>query len=110
VNRLAPWAGWIGGLLGWVVSDQAGSDLAQWDCTRAVPVTMLSIGVTGAAIAIAGGLVAFGVWRGLAGNLDQPYAGARRFIAGTGALAAAIFLLAIVFQTASSFIIPQCHA
>ena len=40
---------------------------------------------------------------------DQPYAGSRRFIAGTGELAAGLFLLAIVFQTLSSPIIPRCY-
>jgi hypothetical protein len=110
VSRLIPWAGWAGGALGWVLSDQAGSDLAQWDCTRAVPPLMLAIGAAGALLALAGGFVSYRFWRRLAGPIDQPYAGARRFIAGTSALAAAIFLLAILFQTASSLIIPQCHA
>lgn len=110
MSRLTPWAGWIGGLLGWTLSDQAGSDLAQWDCTLAVPPGMLLIGIAGAVLALAGALISFRVWRQLAGELDQPYAGARRFIAITGVLATGIFLLAIVFQTMSSFIIPQCHA
>lgn len=110
MSRLAPWAGWVGGLLGWALSDQAGASLAQWDCTRAAPPGMLLIGAAGAAIAIIGGLVSLGVWRRLAGALDQPYAGARRFLGATGALAAGVFLLAIVFQTVSSLIIPQCHA
>jgi hypothetical protein len=110
VNRLLPWSGWIGGLLGWVLSDQVGSDLAQWNCDRADPAAMIMIGAAGAAIALAGGLLAIRCWRGLAGDLGQPYAGARRFIAITGALAAGIFLLAILFQTSSSLIIPQCHA
>jgi hypothetical protein len=110
VNRFVPWAGWAGGALGWVLADQAGSDLAQWDCTRAVPPLMLAIGGGGALLALAGGLVSYRLWRRFAGPTDQPYAGARRFIAGTGALAAGIFLLAILFQTVSSLIIPQCHA
>ena len=41
MSRLSPWAGWAGGLLGWVLSDQAGSDLAQWNCTNAAPPLML---------------------------------------------------------------------
>jgi hypothetical protein len=110
VSRLAPWAGWIGGLLGWVLSDQGGTSLAQWDCTRADLPMMLLIGGCGALIALGGGLVSVRVWRRLTGQLDQPYAGAHRFIAGTGALAAGVFLLAILFQTMSSLIIPQCHA
>jgi tetrahydromethanopterin S-methyltransferase subunit D len=105
-----PWAGWIGGLLGWFVSDQGGTSLAQWDCRRAVPSVMLLIGTCGALLALLGGVLSLRVWRRLAGALDQPYAGARRFVAVTGMLAAGIFLLAILFQTVSSLIIPQCHA
>jgi hypothetical protein len=110
MSKLAPWAGWILGILGWVLSDQIGSDLAQTDCTLADPPLMLLIGSCGAALAILGGLVSARVWRRMRGDIEQPYAGARRFVAATGTLAAGIFLLAIVFQTAASLIIPQCHA
>jgi hypothetical protein len=108
MSRLLPWSGWIAGLLGWMLSHQLGSDLAQLDCGRAEPVTMLLIGASGAALAVAGGLLSLSIWR-MPAKLDQPHAGTRRFAAGTGALAAAIFLLAILFQTISSFLIPQCH-
>ncbi|MBS0505477.1 MAG: hypothetical protein JSS55_17105 [Proteobacteria bacterium] len=103
MTRLWSWAGWIGGILGWVLSDQTGSDLAQADCRLADPGVMLLIGMGGALLALGGGGIAFGYWRTTA----EP---TRRFIAGTGVLAAAIFLLAIIFQTVSSAIIPQCHA
>jgi hypothetical protein len=110
MKALAPWAGWIGGILGWMLSDQFGSDLAQTDCTRADLPLMLAIAAVGAAIAILGALISLRVWRSLPGDLEKPYAGARRFVAATGGLAAGIFLLAIVFQALSSIIIPQCHA
>jgi hypothetical protein len=93
-----------------MLSDQLGSDLAQWNCGRANPAVMIAIGICGGTLALAGGLLALRYWRKMAGDLTQPYAGARRFIAVTGALAAGIFLLAILFQTSSSLIIPQCHA
>jgi Na+/proline symporter len=108
MTRLTPWAGWIGGLLGWVASDQVGTSFAQADCTKADLPVMIAIGATGAAIVIVGGLISLSAWRN-AGDLDRPGAGTRHFLAGTGLLAACIFLLAIIFQTMSSFIIPQCH-
>jgi hypothetical protein len=110
MKALAPWAGWLGGILGWVLSDQIGSDLAQADCTKADLPLMLLIAAVGAAIAMLGALISLRAWRGLKGDLEQPYAGARRFAAATGTLASGIFLLAIVFQALSSIIIPQCHA
>jgi hypothetical protein len=108
VTRLKPWAGWVGGLFGWLISDLIGTSLAQANCAKAELPVMVAIGATGAGIAIVGGLVSWSAWRS-AGELDQPGAGTRRFLAGTGILAAGIFLFAIIFQTMSSFIIPQCH-
>jgi len=107
MRGLAAWAGWIGGLGGWAVSDQVGTSLAQADCTRADLPVMVAIGVAGAAVVIAGGLISLSVWR-TAGDPDRPGEGTRRFIAATSVLAAGIFLLAILFQTMSSFVIPQC--
>jgi hypothetical protein len=109
MSPLAPWAGWIAGILGWIASDQLGSDLVQLDCTRADLAPMLAIGIIGAAVAILGGLVSLRAWR-RPGQAQPVSVGARRLIAGTGTLAAGIFLLAILFQTTASFIIPQCHA
>lgn len=110
MTRLLPWAGWVLGIAGWMLSDQLGSDLAQTDCTKADPPLMLAIGAAGALIAIVGGIISARIWHTASADTARPYAGTRRFVAGTGALAAGIFLLAILFQTMSSLIIPQCHA
>jgi hypothetical protein len=107
VSRLAPWLGWIGGIAGWFVSQQLGSNLAQLDCDAANLVPMLLLGVLGLVLAAAGGFTSWSVWRR---RTEQPEARSRSFIAATGALAALVFALAIVFQTGSSFVIPQCHA
>ena len=108
MSRLTPWSGWIGGLLGWLLSDQVGTSLAQADCTKADLPVMIAIGGAGAAIVIVGGLISWRVWR-TDGEPERPGGATRHFMAGTGALAAGIFLFAIVFQTMSSFVIPQCH-
>lgn len=108
MKRIAPWTGWIGGIAGWVATHQVGSDFAQADCAAAAPAVMLLIGIVGGALAAGGLLVSLGVWRSEA-NLDQPYVGARKFVAFTGGLAACVFALAILFQTIASFIIPRCY-
>ena len=58
-----PWAGWIGGGLGWMLSDQIGSDLVQTNCAAADPLLMALIGIAGAVLAIGGGLLSFRHWR-----------------------------------------------
>ena len=108
MKALTPWAAWIGGAAGWALTHQLGSDLTQYDCRRADPGLMLVIGLLGASIILAGAAWSWPVWRARA-NIAHPYAGSRRFIAGTGELAAGLFLLAIIFQTVASFIVPQCH-
>lgn len=108
MTRLRPWAGWIGAVAGWVLSDQAGSDLAQLDCASARPPVMLAIGAAGLFCVIGGSFMALSCRQSradAAGGADVD-----RFIAGTGLLAAGIFALAIIFQTMASLIIPPCHA
>lgn len=109
MSGLRPWAAWIGGIAGWYLSQQLGSDLVQLDCRHATLLACV-IGLVGAAILLLGAALSWPIWRRAEGDLSQPHAGSRRFVAGTGELAAAIFLLAIILQTASSFILPQCHA
>jgi hypothetical protein len=106
MTRLAPWAGWIGGIAGWLVSQQGGSTLSQLDCRAANPGVILAIGVVGAVLAVGGGLLSWRTWREVSHDDIQ----ARRFVAATGGLAAAIFLFAIGFQTLAALIIPRCHA
>jgi hypothetical protein len=108
MSRLAPFAGWAGGLLGWFLSDQLGTSLVQSHCGRADPLLMALIGIAGALVVLAGGLVSLHVWQRSATPLETARSAARGFIAGTGLLASGIFLLAILFQTISSFVIPRC--
>jgi hypothetical protein len=106
MKRLMPWAGWIGGIAGWFVSQQSGSMLSQLDCTSAGPGAMLAIGALGAVLALGGGLLSWQAWRAVPHD-DIP---TRRFVAATGGLAAAIFLFAIGIQTLAALVIPRCHA
>jgi hypothetical protein len=99
----------MGGLTGWFLTQQSGSMFAEFDCTRAGTGPMLAIGMIGATIVIFGGIISANAWRH-SPNPDAIEARPLRFVAGTGALAAGIFTLAIVFQTMSALIIPRCHA
>ena len=105
-----PWAGWIDGGLGWVLSDQIGSDLVQLNCAVADPILMAAIGLMGALLAIGGGLLSFRHWLASDADTGRDHAGSRRFLALVSSMAAGLFLLVILFQTGSAFIIPQGHA
>ena len=109
MSRVAPWAGWIGGIVGWFVSQQLGANFVQLDCDAANLAPMLLVGLLGAAFAVGGGIVSLTVrWRHP--EKTGPQGRSRSFVARTAALAALVFTLAILFQTISSLVIPQCHA
>jgi hypothetical protein len=101
MTRLLPWMGWIGGLAGWLLSQQLGTSVVQLDCDSAIPIPVLLFIFAGALAAVGGGYASWRVWRR---SEDT-----RRFIAFTAALAAAVFLGAIVLQ-ALALVIPQCDA
>jgi hypothetical protein len=107
MTRFAPWAGWVGGIVGWLATHQFGSDFVQLNCSRAASPLMLLVSLLGAGIALVGAQLSLRVWRRDA-RIDLPFVKARRFIAGTGVLAAGLFLLAILFQMPSSLIVPRC--
>lgn len=100
--KLAPFAGVIGGLVGWAVSDQLGSSLVIDDCRRGTPLVMVAIGLGGLAVAAFGGLVAHRIWRRGAASEG------RRFVALIGMGVAAALALAILYQTVGTLIIPRC--
>jgi hypothetical protein len=99
---LLPWAALIGAAAGWFGSQQVGSDLSFGDCVSSGALPALLIGLAGLALAVAGGLLSWRIWRG-GGE-------ARSFVAGIGLLTAALLGVAILFQTLAAFIIPRCFA
>ena len=104
-----PWAGLIAGLLGWALPDQIASNIIQENCRLGGPLLVGGTGLLGALLALAGGWLSYGVWREARADGDAIGPGTRKFIAGVSALAALIFLGAIVLQSIAGFIIPACH-
>jgi hypothetical protein len=104
---LAPWGGWIGGAGGWFLTHQVGSDVALGNCSAAAPLTMAAIGLAGAALVALGGISSYGMWRRTSADHSRKTAA---FLGATGMGAAALFFLAIIFQTGSALIIPRCFA
>ena len=106
-SRAAPWAGWLLGPAAWALHHQAGSDLAFGieHCTGGSP--QVGLGVACALIALAGAAIS---WASLSGPLRSSAMNVRLFVALVGAMGSALFLLAVLFQTFASLIVPPCFA
>ena len=101
---MLPWSGLIGAFAGWALAHQIGSNLSVEHCEAVSPLVALLIGLAGLAIAVAGGLLSRRHYR-----RGQAAGGGRHFVSLLGMLASALFSVAIVWQTLSSFIIPRCY-
>ena len=104
-ERLLPWSGFIAVLLGWALTHQIGSNTNFDKCAATEPLPMALLGLAGLVILLVGGLLSHRVWK-----RGDPETQARRFLGLVGTGMCALFATALVFQTISSFIIPQCFA
>jgi hypothetical protein len=104
-ERLLPWSGLIAVLLGWAVVHQIGSNSAFDKCAGADPLPMTLLGLAGLLILLAGGLLSLRVWK-----RGEAETSTRRFLGLVGTGMCALFAVALLFQTLSSLIIPQCFA
>lgn len=102
-EHLLPWAGLLGAITGWALTHQIGSNTAFDKCQVTSPLPMVLLGVLGLAVIAAGGLLSARLWRRGEAETES-----RRFVSLIGMMAAALFGVALVFQTLSSLIIPQC--
>ncbi|MBP2310604.1 hypothetical protein GBZ48_07180 [Azospirillum melinis] len=106
---LTAWAGWLAGPLGWLIQHQGGSNTVFWNCALGRPSLVVTLGVVGALVALAGGWLS---WRAMrnAGPADAaaPGRGSQRFIAMLGVLAVLIFLVAIAGQTMAGIMLRGC--
>jgi len=103
-EHLLPWSGFIAALLGWGLTHQIGSNTSFDRCQWTAMVPMLILGLLGLAVLAVGALLSHKVWkRGEAET--QP----RRFLGLIGTGMCGMFAVALVFQTISSLIIPQCY-
>ena len=99
--RFAPWAGMFAGPLCWALHQQGFTSLLHFDChLGSGSKGVLSFVVLGSVL-IGSGIVSWR-WRG-----DSEL---QRFIGAASAGAAALFFLAIAFQTAATLILPGCGA
>jgi hypothetical protein len=100
---LQPWAGVIGGAAGWFLSQQAGSDLVFARCGSAHGWIVVLLGILGLALAAAGGLLSWRVWREA-----EDAASGRRFAGLLGVLTAAVLAFPILLQVVAGLLVPGC--
>jgi hypothetical protein len=105
-SPVSPWAGLFSGMIGWAVHHQLGSDLVFADCRNGGPLLTGGLGLA-CALAVAAGAALSWSARAPAGGEGRSET--RRFAVAISLGAAALFLLAIAFQTLSGFIVPACH-
>lgn len=98
-----PWSGLIGAFAGWALTHQVGSNTNFDRCHSTPLLPMALLGLAGIAVIVTGGWFSWTLYRRGPGE-----SGPRRFISGVAMGAAAIFTMALVWQTLSSFIIPPC--
>jgi hypothetical protein len=102
LEHLQPWLGIAAAALGWGAAQQVASSAIFDNCNRGEPGFVLIVCGLGLAVAIAGALFSFDIWRR---RDDTP---GRRFLGLTGTLLAALASFAIVLQAISALIIPPC--
>lgn len=105
--RVAPWAGLITGPLGWALNQQVGSNMIYARCELGGTGSSLLLGLTGVAVALAGGAWSWTVWR--RGPPQEREADAPpRFLASLSLMSAGLFALAILFQTLAGLFLEGC--
>jgi hypothetical protein len=102
-ERLLPWSGFLAVLAGWALSHQIGSNSNFDKCQTTEPLPMVLLGLAGLAVLLTGGLLSHRLWK-----RGEAETATRRFLALVGMGMCALFAAALVFQTLSSLIIPQC--
>jgi hypothetical protein len=102
-ERLLPWSGFVLGAIAWAISQQWGSARTNDACLQAWAWQTFLIGLIALIVAIVGGGLS---WR-VRGETGSP---PLRFVASVSLASAAMFALAILFQTLSALIIPRCFS
>lgn len=102
LEHLQPWLGLAAAALAWGASHQVASASIFDDCRAASPLFVLGTGIIALAVAIAGGLFSWDIWR----RPDETPG--RHFLGLIGFLLAALASFAIILQSLSALIIPPC--
>lgn len=105
-SMLAPWAGVFLGALAWFAHHQVGSNANYWDCSLDRVWLTAGSGLLFGAVAAVGGVISWLARAAPPSSAGRPES--RGFAAALGAMAAALFLFAILLQALSGLIVPGC--
>jgi hypothetical protein len=104
IRRLfQPWAGLIGGVAGWYLSQQAGSNLVFARCTAGYRWSVLLLDLCGLILAGAGALLSWRVWQE-----EEDSGSARRFIGLLALLLAVTLAFPVLMQVVAGLLVPGC--
>jgi hypothetical protein len=102
-SRLTPWAGLLVPPVAWAAHHQLGSDLIFYDCGLGRTGLILGLGVAMALVTVVAG------WVSWESRHKGEQNGMRTFAVALSALSAAVFLLALLYQTEAALMLPACH-
>ncbi|MBU3077317.1 hypothetical protein [Sphingomonas quercus] len=100
---LQPWAGLIGGVAGWYLSQQAGSGMIFAQCTRGHWWSVALLGAAGLALVAAGAMLSYRRWQD--GRTEQD---GWQFVALLSMLLALLLAFPILMQTIAGLLVPGC--
>lgn len=102
-ERLLPWSAFLLGGAGWMLSSQWGAMRVSDGCVTARPWQTVGLGVLGLVLALGGAALS---WQGLgAARTPTP-----KFIGRLSLSADCAFILAILFHTIATLLIPRCFS
>ncbi len=99
-----PWAGFVLGAMGLILTHQGGSDSNHDYCLGSGAGTVLTLAVLGLLLAGSGAFLSWQLWR----RGEHHETAARRFIALVSTMAAGVFSFAILMPVIAALVIPRC--
>jgi len=108
MSRVGLWAGPIAAPLAWFATLEAGYALAPWACATGRLGALHVVDLAGLLLVLAAGALSWRAWAREPRAASVPPDTTRRFLAGTGVLASALFALVLVATEVGALVLGTC--